>query len=498
MTEASSPHDPREWLLVGLHILVWWCVYQLVRSNLDAPGDMVEAFAWGQGWQLGYWKHPPLMAWVSGAWFAVIPRSDATYALLVCVNAAVGLLGVRAMAREFLEPRWVFPTMAAAALTPGLTIIAMRFNANAVLLSTWPWAIACFARALRTGQPHHALLAGLTAALALLGKYFSVVLLASLLLAALLHEPWRKRLLSRTGLLMASGAALLLLPHAWWLLTHDALPFRYALDATGFAQGYPVVRAVVFVLVMLVFPVLSFVLLWRVVPRTPDEASGTRIGLGPLLRAVFRPSRDPVWVIAWGPMVLTAALTVLTSARTASLWGLAMSFSLILLVARAVASGSGQPEPRRVWPGLAAVWLLALALAPALWELGARRSLAAVSDPRAELAAALEADWLRTFGVPLKWVTGTRPLAMSAAFYAKQDVRYWNARAPGLDSPWVDPAQARRDGFAMVCDPRAEPGCQADALTLCEGLRTLTVAKQARGHRFAALGFPVVYCAPAP
>jgi 4-amino-4-deoxy-L-arabinose transferase-like glycosyltransferase len=134
--------------LIVFHVLVWWCVYGLARSNLDAQGDMVETFAWGQSWQWGYWKHPPLSSWVSGAWFAVMPQTDVSYALLASVNAAVGLLGVHAMAREFVDRRWMLACTAAAALTPGLTILAMRFNANALLLSTWPWAIACFARAM--------------------------------------------------------------------------------------------------------------------------------------------------------------------------------------------------------------------------------------------------------------------------------------------------------------------------------------------------------------
>jgi hypothetical protein len=67
----------------------------------------------------------------------------------------------------------------------------MRFNANAVLVSTWPWAIACFALAMRTGRTRHALAAGLLCGLALLAKYFSAVLITSLVLAALLHAPWR-------------------------------------------------------------------------------------------------------------------------------------------------------------------------------------------------------------------------------------------------------------------------------------------------------------------
>ena len=38
--------------------------------------DVAEAFAWGQKFQLGYGKHPPLSGWVAGLWFTVFPVAD--------------------------------------------------------------------------------------------------------------------------------------------------------------------------------------------------------------------------------------------------------------------------------------------------------------------------------------------------------------------------------------------------------------------------------------
>ena len=44
--------------------------------------DVAEAFAWGQKFQLGYGKHPPLSGWVAGLWFMFFPAQDwATYRL---------------------------------------------------------------------------------------------------------------------------------------------------------------------------------------------------------------------------------------------------------------------------------------------------------------------------------------------------------------------------------------------------------------------------------
>ena len=48
--------------------------------------DVAEAFAWGQKFQFGYGKHPPLAGWVAGLWFNVFPVTNwATYALAMTV-----------------------------------------------------------------------------------------------------------------------------------------------------------------------------------------------------------------------------------------------------------------------------------------------------------------------------------------------------------------------------------------------------------------------------
>ena len=496
-SEATSSRSRHVALLLVFHVLVWTCAFGLGRSNLDTPGDMVEAFAWGQGWQWGYWKHPPLMAWASGAWFWLMPRTDLSYALLASLNAAIGLLGVGAMAREFLDRRWVFPCMAAAALTPGLTVLAMRFNANAVLVSTWPWAIACFALAMRTGRTRHAVAAGLICGLALLAKYFSAVLITSLVLAALLHAPWRRRLLSQCGLTMLATGMLVLLPHLWWLATHDAPPFRYAAAATGYTDVPPVSRALSFIGLTLAFLAMSLAMVWHTTRERPASEARAPRRLQRIVGSVLKPSTDPLWVIALGPVLLTALITVLTAARTEAKWGLTLAFAMVLLAARGAASVPGRPSYRRAWGWLISAWLVVLCLAPLLWEHRANRDEPGQSEPRAELTELMESQWFNAYGVPLKWVAGTRPIAMSASFYSKVGAQYWNPWASQLDAPWVDAARVQRDGLAIVCDAGLEPGCQAQAEHLCGPARTLTVAKHARGHRFAPHSFIVTFCAPA-
>jgi len=70
-------------------------------------------------------------------------------------------------------------------LLPIYQFHAQRFNANAVLLATWPLATYCFLRSFENREIRWAIAAGAAGALAMLGKYYSVFLIGSFFVAAL-------------------------------------------------------------------------------------------------------------------------------------------------------------------------------------------------------------------------------------------------------------------------------------------------------------------------
>ncbi|MFT3818509.1 MAG: glycosyltransferase family 39 protein [Rubrivivax sp.] len=477
-------------LLLG-HVLLWTWVGVSSRSNFDVPGDMVEAYAWGQGWAWGYYKHPPLSAWVTGLWFSVVPESHWGYSLLAAVNGTVGLAGLAVLARRFLPPPWVLLAVAVASLAPGLTTLAMRFNANAILVSTWPWATALFLRLMERGRRRDALLCGAVCALAMLGKYFSAVLLFSLLATALWWPAWRQRLLGGPVLLAVAVFALCLAPHGLWLLAQTEGPLQYARNAGGHGDaGAALLRALHFALAQIVFPLIALVLL--------------RVALtGPLRNRAFfaavtaplRPRHELPWLLALLPVATTMAITVITGARTAWVWGLAIAAGLALLAAcRAREAGAGL-DLRRLWQVLLVVWALLALLSPLWWQARAALRSPAVTEPREELAQAVAETWRRQFGRPLPWVGGTRVLAASVAFYADEHPGYWSLWNRSVETPWVDDDRLQADGGAIVC-ALADAGCEALAEAWSADRRVLRVAKHARGHRFEARDYAVYLVEP--
>lgn len=154
--------------------------------------DMTEMWAWGQEFQLSYDKHPPFAAWLAGLWFSFMPRTHWSFYLLAALNGAAGLAGVWALAGLFLNTLGRWTAMLLLVLTPSFTLAALKYNANAPLLSLWPWCAYFFVKSLQTGRGMPSAAAGFLGAAALLTKYYSVVLFATFFFVALLH-PDRRR-----------------------------------------------------------------------------------------------------------------------------------------------------------------------------------------------------------------------------------------------------------------------------------------------------------------
>jgi 4-amino-4-deoxy-L-arabinose transferase-like glycosyltransferase len=481
-TQAPARGVSVRWQLAFLllaHVLLWTWAGVASRSNFDAPGDMVEAYAWAQGWQWGYYKHPPLSAWATGLWFSVMPESHAGFAMLAAFNGAIGLAGLAFLAREFLPARWVLLTVVVASLTPGITSLAMRFNANAILISSWPWAVALFVRMMHRGRLKDAVLCGVVCALAMLGKYYSAVLLATLVTTALWLPHWRARLLMKPFLVAVLVFAACMTPHLLWLFAQQHGPLQYAQAATGMeTRGTSALRALNFALAHWAFPVVALVaflaalngpLRWRAAWAS--------------LWAPLRPRSSELWLLGVLPVVATMLGTILTGARTAWIWGLPISAGLALLATSRAHEMGATLNLRRMWRAVAVVWVVVILAAPLWWWLRALYQSPAVSEPREEMALTVDALWDQENVAPLRFISGTRALAASVAFYAPSHPRYWSMWNATRETPWINLDDVKRHGGVIVCALEDKP-CETLALSWSTDARPVRVAKKVRGLQF--------------
>jgi 4-amino-4-deoxy-L-arabinose transferase-like glycosyltransferase len=457
----AEPAALRLLALLPVHAVVWTIAAWLSRGNLDTQGDMVENYVWGIEWQAGYAKHPPLFAWITALWFRVFPHIDIAYFALSALNAMIGLLGIVALANRFLHRQLVVVAGLAMAVSPLYSNLAIKFNANAVLLSAWPWTAYFFVRFMQTGGWRSALALGALAGAAVLGKYFSVILLVALLVASVVRPVWRQRLLHWPSLLVVGAGIVVLLPHVHWLITHHFQTFGYAEQRTS---GSTILTAIgrygIYTLAQIGYLLPSFGFVVLLVSKDRLQAA-KRMAL-----SYVRPSTYPdLWWLALGPLTVVGVIAVAARIEMASVWGMAQWFAIVPLWLAVLQRAQVSLRVERAVRVLAVYWLLVLAGAAATGYAGARQNTDDAAEPRAELSAAAHAIWKQQTGegdIPI--VSGSSHEAQSIAFYTGNHTRYWDIASPQT-TPWLQNGDVRRRGALVVCSGE-DLRCNAEAMAL--------------------------------
>ncbi|AQG99680.1 glycosyltransferase [Burkholderia sp. KK1] len=431
------------WLL-PVHALVWTLAARLSRGNLDIQGDMIENYAWGIEWQAGY-KHPPLFAWITAAWFRVFPHSDIAYFVLSALNAMTGLLGIVALAGCFVPRRVAVIAGVAMAVSPLYSNLAIKFNANSVLLSVWPWTAYFFVRFMQTRSRRAAIALGALAGLAVLGKYFSVVLLIALALASLARPAWRARLADWRALLAVAACAAVIAPHVHWLFTNHFPTLAYADKRTGGTLLAAVARFGIYTLAQIGYLALSFVATLMMVQVRRGQAAQL------MAQSVVRPSLNPdLWWLALGPLIVVGILALAAKTQMASVWGMAQWFAIVPLWLAVLERAGFTLRPERAVRMFAGYWLIVLVATATVGYVGARRNTDDAAEPRAELAAAAHALWNERFGHGVPIAAGSTHEARSVTFYSEGRTRHWDMFEPET-TPWLSMTDLRKQGALFVC-----------------------------------------------
>lgn len=405
-------------------------------GNPNLHGDSLEAFTWGQEFQLGYYKHPPFWAWVAGLWFKLFPHKDWAFYLLSELNAALGILGAWAFIGKITKDPARLAATALLLLTSFYTFNALRFNANTMQLSLWPWAMYALLHSIERRTVWSGVLFGAIAAAAMLSKYYAGVLLLSCFVASLVHPRARAYYRSFAPWVAGGTFVLLLLPHLVWLVQNDFLPFTYAAAQTEYIKKKFFYTTGGFLVACAAFHAVSFGLV-----------AAVRFFAGKdVCQDIVAPAeRRFALVLGLLPFVLTL-LVSLAGGRVTPNYVLpifSLSPLLMLMLIR--------PDLRlvaRLSSGLAVLAAVAcLAASPLLYRLPTNESLL----PRDEIVAPSLDAWAKASSGPLRLVAGTQPFSEALAFYAPGRVAHF----PELsfkDSPWVTPQKIADEGMLIMCE----------------------------------------------
>jgi 4-amino-4-deoxy-L-arabinose transferase-like glycosyltransferase len=205
--------EPAVLLLLAVYAFVWTIYGVIAKGSQDIHADMAELVTWGRSPALGYLKHPPMAAWLVAAWFKVFPVAEWSYYLLAMVTATAGLWVAWRISADYLGAEKRVLALALLSLIPFFNFHALKFNVNTVLIPLWALTALCFLRSLETRSAPWAALAGASAGAAMLGKYWSIFLLAGLAVAALLDSERARYFRSAAPWITIGVGATLIAPH---------------------------------------------------------------------------------------------------------------------------------------------------------------------------------------------------------------------------------------------------------------------------------------------
>jgi 4-amino-4-deoxy-L-arabinose transferase-like glycosyltransferase len=449
--------------ILFLFVIAWTAFQTISFSSVALHADLTEIFAWSRHPAASYYKHPPLGALIARGWFSIFPIADWSFHLLAMTNAALGLLFVDLIARRYLERDKRIFVLLFLLMTPFYQFHGQRFASNQTLLSTWPIATYCFLRAFESRGVLWPVLAGVAAALALLGKYFSIYMIAAFPVAAFLHRDGMRYLLSPAPWISVTAGLVVLAPHLLWLQANGPQPFNYAFQVHGnIGLSTALKKSGSYFLGLIGYVALPCAGYWLAV--RPNRST---------FKDAFLPDdpgRRMLVALFAVPLILPAILSPILRTSLTPLWTMQAWFLLpILLLAPPSAVLSRRALTTTALCVLVATFLI-LAAAPVIaW----RYHTHGIGDSREHsqaFAAELTREWRDRFGTRLGIVTGDERLAGAAAFYSPDHPDF--VFVVGLwTSPWVTAERVAREGAAIVCRAADQGYC-------IQGTQTLGAAEQ--------------------
>lgn len=439
---------PNSTILQGACLLVAFTAiltFFFFVSEMPVPlkHDMVEAYAWGIEFQLGYHQHPPFWAWLCGIWFAIFPVTAFSFALLSATNAAVGLWGTWLLTGELIKnPEQRLTARALPLLTPFFTFYAFKFDANTIFISLWPWTLLFFYRASERHNRQATLYFGLLCGLCFLSKYYILLPLSGCGLAALASENGRHWLRSRQPWIAVAVTILVTSPHLWWLTQNQATPLAYLHSKLNWPWSEILHR-----FFMASFGLLGMVsVVIGVMVAVCLGARGPRAQHTPITAVQTR------WValVTFTPIVLTLAFSIALRTPVTSEMMIGVVPLLPLLILQA--TGTCPPRPlARTTINLVAIGSFALILGAPIfmyWRPHTKRW--AKQTPFEEVALTGTRLWQEHVKAPLVYVSGSEPYTNLATFYSpahphsfpRHDLSY---------ALWVTPEKIRQHGLLSLC-----------------------------------------------
>jgi len=456
------------WVFIVLHVLVWMAICLVTQPNM--PLDMVEMLYWGQQWQMGYHKHPPLPAWTAATMWEIGRHHPWAMYLTSQLTIVVTYWAVWQLAREVLSPKMALCAVLVMEGCYYCTYMINDINNTIMTRPFWALAILFMYRSLASPTSRSRLmywcLTGVAIGLGMLCKYYMAVLVLSLLMIPVVIPSTRKTLRTAGPWLMTGIACLIFLPHFFWMIENDFITIRYIFNRSGDAAAHSAASGVAAWMKHITSPV-SFVasqlaavipvvvllspLLLKAFKSRKTNTKTTRSQAGDSQLAPF--FQKYLVIAVGGPIAIYVVLALVTGASIRSMWGGPLfSFLGLLLIVWFKVEYDSAACRKVVRDSLMIGCLMALGLfirngfGPAV-----RGELSKVHFPGQQIAQMIGQRWSAHYQQPLQIVGGQMFVSGCIGVYSENPIDVFGDLNPEAN-PWVSDERLRKQGGMIVWD----------------------------------------------
>ena len=448
------------WFALFVHVVAWTILCWLTQPNL--PLDTVEITFWGEQWQWGYHKHPPLPSWIAASIWSLSQHQSIAMYLTAQLTIAATFWAVWQLAREGLKP---WPALCAVGVLQACyycTYSISDINNTIVTRPFWALAILFLYRASKSNANKPLLwwsLTGVMIGLGMLSKYSMGVLVISMLAIPVLVPRTRVQLRTLGPWLMAGLALAIFSPHLWWMVQNDFVTLEYIANRSAESAGgnwaSHFLSPVKFLIsqtgawlpiLFIAIPMLS----WKSI-RAALSAFGKGNG-----QSYFR---SYVLIMTVVPILFYCVVGAATGANIRSMWGGPLfCFWGVLLIElsqdarkwhqnNAISSKATQIVLRNCCIA-ASVMLLGLFVRNSLGPL-VREDFSRIHFPGQEVCEEVHRRWGNRVDTPLQVIGGSMFTAGCVGVYSDQQVDVFSHLSE-KECPWLNDADVDRHGGVFV------------------------------------------------
>lgn len=428
------------WLFLSLHVLAWTLAPALIRKNL--PLDSIEGTLWGQQWQLGYDKNPFLNGWLTAIAGNLSHPSGWMVYLFSQLSVGLCFWAVWRLGKAIMPTAYALVSVVLLEAVQYYNFHAIDFNDNTLELSTWGLATYAFYLALKSGRVKHWVLWGVFAALGMMAKYYTLVLLASMGLLLLIHPVYRKQLTTAAPYVGVFVFATICAPHVWWLFHHDFITVRYVFeraDAVPHWSNHFIFPLKFIWQQMEVFLPALFIYGLLFLGKRPCREKLT----------IARDDRLFLFVVGVGPILLTGLLSLVCGTMLRAGWGMPLQSLWPLVLLSVLAPRLSRLKLISFMCGM--FLLIAAAVVFYRDSLVHSPDASSANFPGQTIATLLTEEWHTAFHQPLVYVAGSRWIGGNIEYYSSDRPNVfveWDVTR----APWINLNDLNKKGAIFVWD----------------------------------------------